>query len=192
MGAFKPLLEFGGRTVVESCVDNLLRGGVGEVVVVVGHRAEEVRAALAPLSQRPVRFALNELAGSEMGVSIARGVAQVSTAARAALVALVDQPAVEPETIRRVVAAHEQEGARLVVPEHAGRGGHPVLVDLVFRAELLSLVPERGLRALFERHKAEVRRLPVTSPYVIRDIDTWADYCALYEELFGRKVNGGQ
>ena len=72
MGAFKPLLPFGGSSVVEACVANLRAACVREVVVVVGHRAEEVRAALDGLSF--VRFALNDEPGSEMGVSVARGV----------------------------------------------------------------------------------------------------------------------
>ena len=45
MGAFKPLLPFGGVTVAEACVASLRAGGAGEVVVVVGHRGGEVRAA---------------------------------------------------------------------------------------------------------------------------------------------------
>ena len=47
MGAFKPLLPFGAKTVVRSCVDNLLEGGAASVVVVVGHRAQEVREELS-------------------------------------------------------------------------------------------------------------------------------------------------
>src|SRR5437588_1011626 len=65
MGAFKPLLPFGDVSVVEACAANLRAAGVGEVVVVVGHRAAEVRAALAHLSF--VRFAVNDDAESEMG-----------------------------------------------------------------------------------------------------------------------------
>ena len=181
MGAFKPLLPFGGRTVLEACVGNLLAAGVGEVVVVVGHRGAEVRARLAHM---PVRFALNAEAGSEMAASIARGVEQLSEEAQTVLIALGDQPAVTPDIIGRVLEAHRQLGARFVVPEYEGRGGHPVLIDLAYRAELLSLDPARGLRALFERHRAEVRRVSVVSPYVRRDMDTWADYCALYKEIF--------
>lgn len=188
MGAFKPLLPFGGRTVVEACVENLRAGGVEEVVVVLGHRAEELHARLAHLSL--VRFALNEDTESEMGVSIARGIAQVTCEARAVLVALVDQPAVPPAAIREVVAAHAEKRARLVVPEWNGRGGHPVLVDLAFRRELLDLDPRRGLRALFDAHRAEVLRLPVASPYVARDMDTWEDYRALHVEVFGEEPEG--
>ncbi len=183
MGAFKPLLPFGGVSVVEACVAALREAGAGEVVVVVGHRGEEVRAALAHLPS--VRFAVNEETGSEMGVSVARGVGALSDEAGAALVALVDQPAVPAAEIERLIEARRRSGARLVVPEWQGRGGHPVLVDLAYREELLSLVPEKGLRALFDAHHEEVLRLPAGSPYVTRDMDTREDYLALHTEVFG-------
>ena len=182
MGAFKPLLPFGGRTVAEACVENLLAGGVGEVVVVLGHRGEEVRRRLSRL---PVRFAVNADASSEMGASIARGVEQLPTEAEAVFIALVDQPAVPPETIRLINAAAVRTGARLVVPVYEGRGGHPVRIDLSFREELMKLDPERGLRALFEAHREEVLRVHVASPYVARDMDRWDDYAALHREVFG-------
>jgi molybdenum cofactor cytidylyltransferase len=183
MGAFKPLLPFGGVSVAEACVAALREAGVEEVVVVVGHRAGEVRAALAHLPA--VRFAFNGAEGSEMGVSVARGVEALSAEAGVALVALVDQPAVPAAEIKRLVEARRRGGARLVVPEWRGRGGHPVLVDLAYRTELLSLVPEKGLRALFDAHRAEVLRVPSGSPYVTRDIDTREDYLALHTEVFG-------
>jgi molybdenum cofactor cytidylyltransferase len=186
MGAFKPLLPFGARTVIETCIDNLLAAGCDEVVVVLGHRAEEVRARVSHL---PVRFALNDEVGSEMGVSIARGVEALATgeaeAAGAVLVALADYPAVTAKEIAEVIAAHRRTGARLVVPEWRGRGGHPVLVSLALRASLLNLDSAGGLRALFEAHADEVLRVPVASVYVARDMDTWEDYRALHEEIFG-------
>ena len=42
MGAFKPLLPFGAGTVAGACVEGLRGAGVGEIVVVVGHRGEEL------------------------------------------------------------------------------------------------------------------------------------------------------
>jgi molybdenum cofactor cytidylyltransferase len=187
MGAFKPLLPFGGRTVAEACVENLLAGGVVEVVVVLGHRGEEVRRRLSRL---PVGFAVNAAESSEMGTSIARGVEQLSAEAEAVFIALVDQPAVPPEAIGLLNAAAERAGARLVVPEYEGRGGHPVRIDLSFREELMNLDPRRGLRALFETHREEVLRVPVTSPYVARDMDRWDDYVALHRKVFGTEPKG--
>src|SRR4051794_12054286 len=103
MGTFKPVLPFGGVSVAEACVASLRAAGVGEIVVVVGHRGAEVRAALAHVEG--LSFAFNEVEGSEMGVSVARGVEALSEGAEAVLVALVDQPAVPPAEIKRLIEA---------------------------------------------------------------------------------------
>jgi molybdenum cofactor cytidylyltransferase len=181
MGAFKPLLPFGDRTVIECCVRNLRAADVGEIVVVVGHRAEDIREQLQSLD---VGFAVNPDPDSEMNASIARGVEEVSTDARALIIALVDHPAVPPEAIK-VLIDEWRRGARLVQPEHNGRGGHPVLIDLAYRDELLALDPQSGLRALFAAHRDAVIRVPVACPYVARDMDTWEDYRRLHEDVFG-------
>lgn len=183
MGAFKPLLPFpGDRTVVEACIDNLQSGGVETIIVVLGHRADEVRERLCAL---PVLFALTVEAESEMGASIARGVEKLPLGVETILVALCDQPAIPPKVIRFLLTERERTQARLVVPEFEGRGGHPVLLDSSFRSELLGLGAAGGLRALFDAHRTEVLRVGVDSAYVARDMDTWDDYRALYLELFG-------
>jgi molybdenum cofactor cytidylyltransferase len=181
MGAFKPLLPFGESTVIESCIRNLRAAPVAEIVVVVGHRAKDIRERTEPLN---VGFAVNPDPDSEMGVSIACGVAALSAAAAGLIIALVDHPAVPAETIQ-ILIDEWRRGARLVQPEYAGRGGHPVLIDLAYRNELLALDPERGLRAIFAAHRHEVKRVPVTSPYVARDMDTWEDYQRLCKDVFG-------
>lgn len=181
MGAFKPLLPFGDSTVVECCIKNLREAEIANIIVVAGHRAEDIQAQL---KTSRVTFAINPDPDSEMGVSIARGVAAVRAGARALIIALVDHPAVSPETIR-ILIDEWRGGARLVQPEHAGRGGHPVLIDLAYRNELLSLDSESGLRAIFAAHRDEVKRVPVASPYVARDMDTWEDYQRLHYDAFG-------
>jgi CTP:molybdopterin cytidylyltransferase MocA len=187
MGAFKPLLPFGDQTVIESCVGNLREGGVEWVVVVVGYRGDEIRERLAHL---PVLFAVNPDPKSEMSASIARGMGRVPSGAEAVFVALGDQPAVSPEVIRLLIDQRKKTGARLLVPEYEGRGGHPVLLDRSFRHQLLNLDPQGGLRALLDEHRDEVLRVAVAAPYVARDMDTWEDYLALHEEVFGSQPPG--
>jgi molybdenum cofactor cytidylyltransferase len=182
MGAFKPLLPFGGKTVIECCVESLRGAGVEEIVVVAGHHADELRKSLAGSS---VRFALNEEAASEMGVSVARGVERLSNEAAAVLIALADQPAISPEAIRAVIETYERTRAAVVVPRHRGLGGHPVLVDLKFREELSRLGGEKGLRGLMAERADEVARVEVDCPFVARDMDTWDDYVALHLRVFG-------
>jgi hypothetical protein len=40
---------------------------------------------------------------------------------------------------------------------------------------------------LFAEHREQVLRLPVSSPLVARDMDTWEDYLELHLAVFGRK-----
>jgi CTP:molybdopterin cytidylyltransferase MocA len=180
MGAFKPLLPFGNKTVIECCIDYLRAGGIKELVVVVGHRAEEIRQRVSG-----VTFALNPDPDSEMGASIAAGVRELSASAQATLIALVDHPAV-PATVVTKLLDSWQSGARLIIPTWQNRGGHPALVDLSFRRELLDLPPTDGLRAFFDAHANELKRLPVDSPFIARDMDTWDDYTALHLEVTGQ------
>src|SRR5689334_15142795 len=86
MGAFKPLLPFGNKTVIECCIDHLHDGGVEEIVVVLGHRADDIRQQVSG----KVRFALNPDPDSAMGASIAAGVLALPETAQATLIALVD------------------------------------------------------------------------------------------------------
>ena len=182
MGAFKPLLPFGETTVIESCLRNLRAAHVDDLVIVVGHRGDEIRQFL---KDADVRFATNRDPDGPMAASIALGITEIKPPAPAILITPVDHPAVEAETITTIVDAWRR-GAKLIQPEYHGRGGHPVLIDAGYRHELPHLDPTNGLRGFFLAHREEVLRLPVESPYVARDLDTWEDYVALHEQVFER------
>ncbi len=183
MGAFKPLLPFGKKTVIESCIHYLREGGVEDIIVVLGHRADEVRKKLE--QQQDLGFAFNPDPNSEMGASVAAGVRELPGTAKATLIALCDHPAVPANVVSTLIDAWTS-GARLVIPTWQNRGGHPVLVDLAFKSELLSLGPSGGLRALFEAHPNEVHRIEVDTPFIARDMDTWDDYLTLHLEVIGK------
>lgn len=183
MGAFKPLLPFGPKTMIETCIDAMRAGGGVETVIIVvsADRAADVQEHLQDSN---LVFAVNPDAGSEMSESVAIGVNAVPDNIKAVLILPVDHAAVPAEAISSVIDEWKT-GAVLVKPVIGDRGGHPVLVDLRFRNELLNLNPAQGLKGLFDAHKSQVARVPVHSNYVARDMDTWDDYRALHEDLFG-------
>jgi CTP:molybdopterin cytidylyltransferase MocA len=182
MGAFKALLPFGPKTVIKSCIDAMRDAGVQTVIVVVGaDRAADVQEHLQDSN---VVFAVNPDAGSEMSASVSLGVSVVPDKIKAVLILPVDHAAVPAEAISTVIDEWKK-GAVLVKPVIGERGGHPVLIDLRFRNELLNLDPAQGLRGLFDAHESQVARVPVHSNYVACDMDTWDDYRALHEDLFG-------
>ena len=183
MGAFKPLLPFGPNTVIETCIENMRRGGVETIVVVIGQdsRAEELKTHL---QNSRVTFAVNPEPASEMSESIACGIRALSMGTRAVVINPVDHAAVPGDVVAMLIDEW-QKGARLVKPVWNGRGGHPVLIDFDFRAELLSLDRDGGLKTFFSDHQAQVNRVEVNSNYIARDMDTWDDYVALHREVFG-------
>jgi molybdenum cofactor cytidylyltransferase len=187
MGAFKPLLPFGKQTVIDSCIKYLKEGGAESVIVVLGHRAEDIRNHLS--GDQSIRFAINTDPGSDMAASIAAGVRALHQTARAAVISPVDYPAI-PSSVVSSLITEWSRGSLLVKPTLLGQGGHPVLVDLSLRHELLHLDPELGLKSLFDKYRANVNRVEVDSPYIARDIDTWDDYRGLYLEIFGETAPG--
>jgi molybdenum cofactor cytidylyltransferase len=183
MGAFKPLLPFGQKTVVETCIDNLRAGGIETLIVVIGadNRAEALRRHLQTAG---VAFAVNPDPNSEMNDSIACGVRTLPPETKAVVINPVDHAAVPGEVVRQLIAEWKH-GALLVKPTWEERGGHPVLIDLQFRPELTNLDPSGGLKAFLNAHQAQLKRVAVNSNYIARDMDTWDDYRALHQELFG-------
>ncbi len=181
MGAFKPLLKFGNSTVVEHSIQSFRDAGIDAIVIVVGHRAAELQEHLRDSS---VTFITNPESSSEMSQSIRLAVQGVPDRYKAVAITPVDNPAVPASVISQLLESW-RAGAKLVVPEFAGRGGHPVIVDLSFRQDLLSLDKAAGLRGFLRRHSAEMIRPTVDSPYIARDLDTWDDYRAMHQELFG-------
>lgn len=183
MGAFKPLLPFGPQTVIESCIKTFLDADVRTVIVVVGQSVDSRKLADC-VTKAGATVAVNKEEVSEMNASIAAGVSALPEPARAVLITPADHPAVPAEVVQQLIAEW-REGWRLVKPAWNGRGGHPVLVDLAFRNELLDLNPETGLKALFQANENQVKRVPAQSKYIACDMDTWDDYRALHREVFG-------
>jgi molybdenum cofactor cytidylyltransferase len=183
MGAFKPLLPFGPKTVIETAIDNMRSGGIETVVVVVGvgPQAEELKACL---HDSKVILAVNPDPDSEMSSSIACGVRAVPAGAQAVVINPVDHAAVPGEIVALLLNEWQQD-AQLVKPSWNKRGGHPVLIDLAFRKQLLELDPQSGLKTFFSQRQDQVRRVEVHSNLIARDMDTWDDYAALHQDVFG-------
>ncbi len=176
MGKFKQLLHFNGKTFVECCADNLLASRASEVVVVTGHRAQNVRDAVGA---RPVRFAHNEEYQAGMSLSIKRGVEALSASAQVMIVALVDQPQIGPGVINRIIEAYEKLRPLIVVPTYGGRNGHPIAIDLSLKEQILAMDPNEGLRQVVHANADRVARVEVASEAVLIDCDFPEDYSRL-------------
>ncbi|MFK4546370.1 CTP:molybdopterin cytidylyltransferase MocA [Streptomyces tendae] len=172
-GRPKALLEHRGHPLVEHAVGALRAAGCARVHIVLGARAEDVRARAALDGSVLVD---NPDWEQGMGSSLRAGLHSLTgTGARAALVCLVDQPGIGAEAMTRVRAAYRDETS-LVSAAYAGVRGHPVLLGAAHWAGIAATATgDRGARAYLREHEAEIALVEcgdVARPY---DIDTEAD-----------------
>ena len=175
MGRFKLTLPWGERTVVGQVVATLEVAGLAEIVVVTGHRADEVGAALVGTSARCVHNV--GYANGEMLGSIQTGLAAMVAGVEAALLCLGDQPQMEADTVR-VVLAVAAGGAgswgRIVIPSYQMRAGHPIVLPRWVWPEILAC--QGTLRDVMAAHRDQTEYLAIQAPSVLADLDTPEDY----------------
>ena len=176
MGTQKMLLPFGDTTVVGAVVRTALASRAGGALVVVGADREAVRREVEP---RGVRIAINEHFELGMLSSIQAGLGALPAGADAAVILLGDQPFLAAGVVDAVIAAYEDGGKGIIIPAFQGRRGHPVLIDLKFRDEILATDPAEGLRRLMRDHPEEIRIVEVGDANILRDLDTPEDYAGL-------------
>ncbi|MGW2424691.1 nucleotidyltransferase family protein [Streptomyces sp. NPDC001709] len=172
-GRPKALLEHRGRPLVEHAVGVLRAAGCERVHVVLGARAEDVRAR-ADLSG--CVLVDNPDWAEGMGTSLRAGLASLDgTGVRAALVSLVDQPGIGAAAVARVLGAYRDETS-LVSAAYDGLRGHPVLFGAAHWAGIATTATgDRGARDYLKEHAGRIRLVEcadVAEPY---DIDTEAD-----------------
>jgi molybdenum cofactor cytidylyltransferase len=178
MGQFKQLLTVAGKTFVEQCVDTLLASFADEIIVVTGHRESDVRHKL---ENRRVRFAHNPDYKEGMSTSIKRGVEAASDESDAVLIALVDQPLIETDTVNQLIEIYRKDRPLIIVPRYKGRNGHPIIMDMKLRQEILSMDTSRGLKPVREAHAGEVVYIEAASESVLIDFDLPEDYLRIKE-----------
>ena len=173
MGTPKALLPWGGTTVLEAVLVNILSSSVDRTLVVLG--AE--RARTGPLVQKYSASAVfNPDFRTGMLSSVQTGFRALPAECRAALVFLADQPWVRKEVIGRVISAYFETDKGLVVPVYKGFGGHPFLVDMKYRKSVETLHADVGLRELLSLYPQDIKRINIEDSSILLDLDTPADY----------------
>lgn len=159
-----------GKPMVARVVDNLLSSRARPVLVIVGHRAAEVRAALGG---RPVRFVDAAGYADGLSASLRAGIAAVPDGCAAAAVCLGDMPLVTGRMVDQLLDAYDaDEGRTIVVPTYQGKVGNPVVWDRKYFYEINALSGDTGARKLLQAHADAVAEVPLGSDAVLRDFDT--------------------
>lgn len=125
LGRPKALVRIGGLTLAERGVAMLREGGADPVVMVTG---------AASVSLPGVITAHNPDWRTGMGSSLREGLQTLPANRDAVVIALVDQPLIGPEAVRRLIAAF-LAGAPIAVACYQGRPRNPVLIGRAYWAD---------------------------------------------------------
>lgn len=176
MGSNKLIAELDGEPIVRRTVRAVLASRARPVVVVTGHEADAVRAALTGLA---VTFVHNPDFAEGMSTSLRAGVAAAG-AVDAALICLGDMPRLEPRHLDAVIDAYRTgDPDEIIVPTCDRKRGNPVLWPRSYFPEIAELTGDVGARALIDRHPEQVRLLAIDDPAILVDVDTPAALAAL-------------
>lgn len=179
MGADKALLQYGNATFLEHLV-SLFLPRVSPVIVVLGHHAEKIRAALAARSG--LQIAVNAEYQAGQLSSLQAGLRALPADSESALVTLVDHPAVAPSTIDAMIERFRAAGAPLLIPRYQGRRGHPVLFSRSILDEILALPSSASAKQVVHAHHHDAVYVDVADPGVLQDVDTPGDYRTLLQQ----------
>ncbi len=170
MGRLKPLLPLGDRTVLETAASAFTGAGLEALIVVTGHRADEVGRLVA---QRGWLEAPNPEYQTGMYSSVRAGVAALPAGTEAFFLLPCDIPLVSVTTVSTLAAARQGAGDPAVCyPIFGGRRGHPPLISAALIPEILTGEPDGGLRALLASHKDRCLETKVEDEGILQDMDT--------------------
>lgn len=172
MGAVKPLLKIDGVPALARVIGALRAAGVEEIIVVLGHAADQVRSGV---DLPGCRVVVNPDYKSGMASSLRAGIAALPPGATGLLILHADMPYISPGTIAAVTAA-ARSGARIAAPVYRGKRGFPVYIDRAcFPGLIATLVGNVGARVYIAAHPEDLVEIPVEDPGAVTDLDTPED-----------------
>jgi CTP:molybdopterin cytidylyltransferase MocA len=174
-GRPKALALLWGWPLLQHVLDVVSAVGFAEIVVVLGHDADEIERRMEWRSERRLR---NPDPDAGLSSSLRLGLESLSPASEAALILLGDQPLVRVEVVERLLAADVSAARPIAVPRYRDGGGpNPLLIHRTAWSLGREARADRGLGPVARDHQDLVSEVEVEGSNP--DIDTPDDLAAL-------------
>ena len=168
-GPNKLLARFDGKPLVRRIAEATLASRAASVIVVVGHRRDEIASALDGLG---VRIVENPDYADGLATSLKAGISVVSPETDGALVVLADMPGITSAILDRLIDAFRgRPRPSIILPTVDGKRGNPVLWSRDFFPELAGITGDTGARHIFSRHEEAIERVEIGAAAGV-DVDT--------------------
>ena len=172
MGKNKLLLELDGETLIRRAIGRARDAGLSPVIVVLGHEADRVRAALDGVR---CQIVVNPDPSRPMSASMHAGLGALPASADAAVVILPDMTHVTAAMLRDVADVARASRVPLVVSKYGDVTAPPILYRRALFNELLAWDGEGCGKPVVQRHMKDalVKEWPESA---LADVDTPDDF----------------
>jgi molybdenum cofactor cytidylyltransferase len=166
-GGTKQLVALGGKPLVQHAVDALVDAGVGEIVLVTGHDAVKVAAAV--MLPDTGRIVYNPAFADGQATSLAAAIHALDDESEGAVVLMADQPGVTSEVVAALIERFRSSRMQIVRAAYRDGPG-PSLLSREIYGEAGHLHGDVGARVLAASHPEWVDDVPVNAD-VPQDVD---------------------
>jgi len=189
-GQHKLLMPLGGKPIIRQTVERLWSAGPQEVVVVTGHQAREISAALAGM---PISIQLNPRYEEGQMTSAAVGVGALQMATDAVMMCLGDMALLGPSDYAELVKVYvERTDRSIVIPYFQGQRGNPILFASSYVHEVAIGERHIGCKKLANEYPDDVYRHEATHDRFTTDLDTPEDYARLLQRFRASEASAGR
>jgi molybdenum cofactor cytidylyltransferase len=178
MGQPKQLLKFRGTSLLRRAIDTALAVPADQVIVVLGHAADQLMPECEPTSATVV---LNDQWAEGVSTSLRGGLAAVASEARGVFIYPADMPLVTPEALRELAHRQQVSGRPAAMTEAGGIRGVPVFITRSLFPSLMIQEGDVGGAQYLRAHPEAVEAVHFDDPDLIRDVDRPEDYARLLE-----------
>ena len=190
LGQPKQLLRLSGRPLVDWPLAALRAVGVNPLVLVLGHREEEVIVAVDTHGVhvvRNLRYAEGLSGSLKLGIL---SIAALAPEVQGTLVLTADQPLVDPKLLRALIDEFGRGTHPIVATAYADHTGVPMLLGRDSWAMLDAIGGDQGARALLRARPELVSTVTAPDERMALDVDTMADYQRLLALVEGGQSHG--
>jgi molybdenum cofactor cytidylyltransferase len=178
MGQPKQLLKFRGTSLLRRAIDTALAVPTEQVIVVLGHAADQLMPECTPTSATVV---LNDQWMEGVSTSLRGGLAAVSSDARGVFIYPADMPLVTPEALRELAHRQQVSGRPAAMTDAGGVRGVPVFITRSLFPALMIQEGDVGGAQYLRGHPEAVEAVHFDDPDLVRDVDRPEDYARLLE-----------
>jgi molybdenum cofactor cytidylyltransferase len=190
MGKPKQLLPVLDETLLGRVLNESLKSDLDKVVLVLGHQAEEIQAAIEESLEHPKLLVIvNRRYEEGISSSVRAGLSVIEGSHSHVMVILADMPHIDANLINILLRQYRTSGLPIGAVKIKNRRSHPVIFSRKMYPELHRLKGDRGARDLFQRCRDKVILVEPEGVYDDRDIDTPEDYASFQKSLKGDRFS---